>query len=138
MSLAYTLLGIPRTFDEFVDKLKRRGGNQVDVILGAYDDDGGFGGIFNYHCVVGLQAGKTVLRLNERTHARSGNLYDTVIGKAEVEQATLKEAVETAEKLQSIGLEATVNGRPVGETREALAQCDKGIEKMRQKCEDYL
>jgi len=133
MSIAYKLLGIPRTFDEFVDKVKRRGDNQVDVVLEAYDDEGGFGGMFNYHCVVGVQAGKTRLRLNEHTHMRLGHLYHTVIGKAEVEQASLKEAVETAEKLKNLGLEATINGEPVDKAREGIMQYDKGITELRQR-----
>ena len=135
MSIAYKLLGIPRTFDEFVDKVKRRGDSQVDVVLVAYDDEGGlgFGGLWNYHCVVGLQSRKTRLRLNEHIHVRLGHLYHTVIGKAEVEQASLKEAVETAEKLKNLGLETTINGEPIDKTREGIAQYDKGIEEMRQR-----
>lgn len=133
MSIAYKLLRIPRTFDEFVDKVKNRGGSQVDVVLTAYDDMGGFAGMFNYHCIVRVQSGRTRLKLKEHTHARTGHLFHTLIGKAEVEQASLREAVETAEKLRNLGLEATVNGEPVDKARAAIAQYAKGIEEMRQK-----
>ena len=138
MSLAYKLLGIPRTFDEFVDKVKRRGDSQVDVVFEAYNDEDGFGRMFNYHCIVGVQAGKTRVRLNEHTHMRLGHLYHTMIGKTEVEQASLKEAVETAEKLKNLGLEATINGEPIDKAREGIAQRDKGIEEMRQKYRAHL
>lgn len=138
MSIAYKLLGIPRTFDEFIDKVKRGGDNQVDVVLAAYDDEVGFGGMVNYHCVVGVQAGKTRLRLKEHTHMRLGHLYHTVIGKAEVEQASLKEAIETAEKLKNLGLEATINGEPIDKVREGITHYDNRIEEMRQKYEAHL
>jgi uncharacterized short protein YbdD (DUF466 family) len=133
MSIA-KLLGIPRTFDEFVAKVKRRGDNQVDVTLEAYDDERGYG----YHCVVGVQAGKTKLRLNEHTHWRLGHLYHTVIEIAKVEQASLREAIETAEKLKNLGLEATIKGGSVDKAWEGIAQYDRGIEEMRQKYRAYL
>lgn len=132
MSIAYKLFGIPKTFDEFVDKVKRRGKTQVDVFLGAYNA-GGLAPLFDYHCYVGLQSGKTKLKLNEHIHERLGLLYRTRIGKAEVEQAALKEAVETAEKLQGLGLEATINGEPIAKAREDIPQYGNFIKEIKQK-----
>lgn len=133
MSIAYKLFGVPRTFDEFIDKVKRRGDSQVDVTLVHYDD-----GKWNYHCIVGVQARKTKLRLHRHTHIRLGDLYHTVIDKAEIQKASLKEAVETAEKLKVLGLEATISGKPIDQAIEAINQYDKGIEEKKKEYAAYL
>lgn len=135
MSIQYKLFGKPKTLDEFVDKAKKTGINKISVLVAAYDDAGNlFGeGFFNYHCRVGLLAGKIRLKLGEHTHIRFGHLYHTVIGKAEVEKEAFTEAVETAERLSNLGFEVTINGKPVNEVKEALEQYDKGIQEMKQK-----
>ncbi len=123
MTIIYKLFGIPKTFDEFVDKMKRRGDNQVDVILGEYNKGVGVGGLFDYNCIVSIKAGKTRLKLNEHTYLMGvGGFYSTQIGLAEVRQATLKDLIETAEKLQGLKLEATINGKSIDEAREAINQ----------------
>lgn len=130
MTIAYKLFGIPRTFDEFVDKVKRKGDNKVDVILGEENKGGLYGGLFDYNCIVSIKSGKTRLKLNEHTYLMGvGGFESTQIGLAEVRQATLKDLIETAEKLQSLNLEATINGKPIDEAREAINQYIKSESK---------
>src|SRR3989338_6730314 len=73
MSIAYKLFGVPKTLDEFLDKVKRKGYNKVNINLWSYDNDDGFGP-FNYHTVVDIRAGKIKLKLNEYTYVRTWNL----------------------------------------------------------------
>jgi len=134
MSIQDKLFGRPKTLDEFVDKAKKKGINKVSILLTAYDDMGSFfgGGLFNYHCLVILSAGKITLKISEHTRARLGNLYQTVIGKAEKARDGLKDAIKTAEKLSELGFEVSINGKSVNEAKEMLAQSDTEIQEKRQ------
>ena len=39
MGIIYKLFGIPKTFDEFVDKVKRKEQKEVTVVLGKYSEE---------------------------------------------------------------------------------------------------
>lgn len=121
MTLRYRLFGRPGNLDEFVDKVRRRDGNQVDVFLETHFD-GGFEE-FYYHYAMGVQTGETKLRL-KRANVRLGNLHSTSIDRIEVERNCLKEAVETAEGLQCLGLKVTISGKQIDEAREGIVQYD--------------
>jgi hypothetical protein len=125
MSIAYALFGIPRTFDEFIDKVKRKGLPQVDVRLGKYDSEGAY--LWDTHCVVGVQAGSTQLALREFVHVRMGDLQATRIGLAETERDSLQEAIAIAEKVQGLGLEATVVGQPIGQAKQDVVEYERII-----------
>ncbi|HIJ13582.1 hypothetical protein J4461_03860 [Candidatus Pacearchaeota archaeon] len=121
MSIAYKLFGVPKTLDEFLDKVKRKGYNKVNINLWSYDNDDGFGP-FNYHTVVDIRAGKIKLKLNEYTYVRTWNLNDTIIGKAKIELAALNEAAETADKLKIHGLESTINNKSTDELKKEISK----------------
>ena len=137
MTLKYKLFGIPGTFEEFVDKIKNKGQKQVNIVLGSYNDEGGLGvQFFNYHVYIMLESGNIRLKLNERIHMRLGDLYGTVVGKAEVEKNGLKDAIEAAERLQKSSLEVTVKGDKnysVDEAKKLIDEYDAKIIEMKEK-----
>lgn len=118
MSLVYRLLGIPRTFEEFVDKAAKKGHRTVNVVLNNYDDEGSS---WNYHVLVSLQVENIRLKLLKYTHVRMGDLHATVIGKAEIEKTALERAVEAAEQLRERGFEVTIQRKPLDAARDAIA-----------------
>nr|MCK4930421.1 hypothetical protein [Nanoarchaeota archaeon] len=127
MSIEYKLFRIPTTFDEFVDKVKKKGDNQADVFLESCNEAGPAPKHLDYVCYVGLQSGKTRLIINQHTHVRLGELFHSRLGIAEVEQNAFKEAVEIAEKLQNQGLEATIHGEPLKKARGRIAQYEARV-----------
>lgn len=135
MTLRYRLFGIPRTFNEFVDKAKKEGEHKVNIAVGKYNSYPTPFNIvpWNHSVAIGLETGKIRTKLKTytyNTHRGRKDLFDTVIGKAKVEEATLKEAIEIAEKLQEIGLEPTINKGNIEEATNSLTAYNEGIEKM--------
>jgi len=63
------------------------------------------------------------------THRGRTGLYNTIIGKAKIEQAGLQYAIETAEKLQALEIKATINKKSIEKTKEIIIEYDKGIKK---------
>ena len=138
MSIRYKLFGIPKTFNEFVDKITKKGNNQVDVILTDYNDEESLDGIFDHHYLMGIQAGKTKLLIKEFSYLESENLYTNKLNKYNLKRDFLKEAVKTAEKLQYFSLEATINGFSINGTKEKIDEYDKKIAGMEQKYKNYI
>lgn len=130
-SIICKLVGIPKTFDEFVSKIKKKGHNEVNVTIVSYNEDLCGGRALTYTHAIGVQAGKTKLKLNKHTYIRTGNLSASIIGKAKVGQDALKEAIEIAEKLKGLGFEATICDISIDEAREDLPKYDKIIEKQK-------
>lgn len=121
MTLLYTLLGLPQTFDEFVDKMKKENKSEADVVVACYNRK------LEYHCSVAVKAGRIKIKLGDHVHARQGDLYDTVIRKSEVEQAAAKDALEYAEKLKEQGFDVTVNGQTLDFIKKVLSGYDESI-----------
>lgn len=117
MTILYKLFGVPRTLDEFIDRIKKEGYNQVDVTLTTYDDDTLWTGPA-YHGVVGVKSGKRKLILEKDLRPSLG--FCENISRSQLEQKSLKKAIETAEKLQECGLEATINSEPVNKSKVFL------------------
>lgn len=136
MSILSFLTRQPKTVDGFIEKAKSKGHTKVNISLACCDIEGF--GVPNYHNFAFLEAGKIKLKLHERVHVRTNNLYHVVVGKAENERDTLRDAIETAETLQGAGLDVTIIGESVDSAREALAKYDVGIEEMRQEYAKYL
>lgn len=115
MSISYKLFGIPKTIDEFVTKVKKNGNNKVDVILRSQMIPGLFGDI-NYKIFVSLTSGKTILPLNKYSYSISG--FETFkSGAFETGETAIRESIEIAEKLQTVGLEATICGKSIDQAR---------------------
>ena len=140
MSLAYKIAGIPRTFEEFIDKEKRAGQKQIDVALHVRCTDGHEGafGLWTLHDTFSeLRSGQRNFNL--------GNIYDlefltpynkqlslfdgaaellreTDKTRAQTVQRFLLESIDVAYRLKTMGLEATISGRPLEEARERLRQ----------------
>ena len=129
MTFLYKWLGIPRTFDEVLDNVRRKKDNQINVFFGAYQAKYNFGDE-TYYGITGIQIGKTKLKLNEKTYVIPGGASISVIGNTKIKQTTLKEAIETTEKLQSLGLKATINGESIDKAKENLVKYGKTIEKL--------
>ena len=104
MSIAYILFKIPRTFEELDDKIKQRRETQVDVVF-EVQDYGSDEELTICRCYVGLDTGKSRLKLSEYIHAGSGGTESRV----KFEQLTFNEALQTAQRLRSLGLEVTIN-----------------------------
>jgi len=126
MSLLYTLFRIPRNFDEFVDMTKKKDHGSITVTIDAGDVAESLS--LNYHCIVGLRTGTKTMELAEFVHYRSGNPERTHLAIQQTERACLQEAVETAERLQSLGLEAKIGPKSIGQAKEDIAAYDAYIE----------
>ncbi|QQG45551.1 MAG: hypothetical protein HYW89_01300 [Candidatus Sungiibacteriota bacterium] len=109
MSLFDKLLGRPTTLGEFISKCQKQGLKDVQICYESYDDDNMFG-LPNYHAMVFIEAGEMKLKLAEFVHARSGDLYTTVVGKAKAEREAVKEALETYKRLLASGFNVTFRG----------------------------
>ena len=135
MAIIYKLFGIPRTFDEFVDRTKKEEEHKVNIAVGKYNSYPTPFSIvpWNNSVVIRLETGKIRTKLKTYTYnTQRGrkDLFDTVIGKARVEEVALKKAIEIAEKLQEIGLESTINKGNIEEATNSLTAYNEGIEKM--------
>jgi len=133
MTIAYKLLGIPRTFDEFVDKVKRSRNNKVDIAVRKYNSYPTPFNIvpWNRSVVVRLETGKIRTKLKTytyNTHRGRKDLFDVVIGKAKIEQTGLQYALEVAEKLQKHELELTINGNSIENIKEVIIKYGQNIE----------
>ena len=126
MTISYKLFGIPRTFDEFVDKVKKKNGEKrLDVILrlnmipDLSPKLGSRKTTLRYKTYVGVRAGRTRLTISKNNYpfSRDFDVYNRQ--RYEFSQKATTEAIETAEKLQNFGLEATINKMSVDEIKEA-------------------
>ena len=128
MSIVYKLLGIPTTLDEFIGKVKRKGHHQVSIFCKSYNDRDPYGS--NYICYTEIRAGRMKLKLNEHAYMRWGNLHHAKIGVAKVEQTSLKEAVEAANKLNNLYLKVTIDGESLDKAKERIVQYDEKIKNL--------
>lgn len=108
MSIAYNLFGIPRTFNEFVDKIRKKGYTRVNVIVESCRRAGPGIEVFKTYYRIGIQSGNIRLKKLNRYYEHIG-----LLGMDEVEQEVWTEARRAAEKLQNLGLEATINNGPI-------------------------
>lgn len=108
MTLIYNLFGIPRTFEEFVDKVRKSEQTQVDVVTWSYYDS-------HFNCYVELQAGET--RLNLKKEKWYGDFVDNV---HTIQRILLEKAIEAGEKLGNFGLQAIINGELIDKARERV------------------
>jgi len=121
MSIRYSCFGIPKTFEEFVDRAVSSGIPKVEVMPVAYSKSsfagifGGFCGLpdeanlfLNYHRAVYLRAGKTTLRIYKGSGPLMavGNGIDKHMAK--VREDVLTEAERIASRLKEQGLEVEV------------------------------
>lgn len=114
MTIRYKILGIPKTFDEFIDRIKRNGQTQVNITTWA-----NYVGS-SYYFFVKLQAGKTRLKNKSKWYATSFiDSYSTA------QRILLEDAIEKGQKLQSLGLEIAINGESIDKTRERTDECRK-------------
>ena len=89
MSLIYRLLGIPRTIEEFGDKVKRTGGSKVDIRI-HLEDFGDMGPLCKY--VATVNYGKHQMPFAESTCIPG---LDEAIGK---DHAYFKREIEIAKE----------------------------------------
>ncbi len=97
MSFAYRVFEIPRTFDEFVDQVGKKGNTSVDIIRYAKDRGGRCGKLGSFHCSVHLESEGTHFKLAEYSHDKLGIYGSTLIEEYYVIQASLRGAVDVAE-----------------------------------------
>lgn len=109
MLLLDKLLGRPTTLDEFISKCQKRGLRDIHIGYDTHDDDNMFG-LPNYHVMVVIEAGGMKLKLAEFIHARFGDLYTTVVGKAKAEREAVKEALGIYKRLLASGFNVTFRG----------------------------
>lgn len=131
MSISYHLQH-SKTFDELIKKIRERGDTLVDVFLTSQEVPKFFGvnGCY-YFCNVGVKFGKTRLRLTTLYAMVISNFgYQKDFGKVIVERAAYDAAVTTAENLQKLGIEATINQEPADNTKNMIPRIDVGIEAM--------
>jgi len=105
MTILYKLFGIPRTFDEFVDKVKQKGQKDVNVVLGRYchkavdyADDRKF---YVHHYFIELNSGKIMVKLDDIPVSSTFTRDHT-----ETEQEIKSLAEKAVNKLKELGLEA--------------------------------
>jgi len=137
MSLSYRLLRKPKTLDEFIDKMNKKGIKEIEVVVKAYDALSGFGmggmGLGQHRCAVGVMANGDILKLNEYVHQRMGDLFTTVVSKTVAQKDAVKEGIEIAEKLVKLGFKATINKKTIAETKKITKEYSKAIKKTRRK-----
>ena len=109
MLLFDKLLGRPTTLNEFISKCQKRGQRDVQICYDTADDDNMFG-LPNYHVAVVIEAGGMKLKLAHFVLARHGDLYTTVVGKAQAEREAVKEALVIYKRLLAAGFSVTFRG----------------------------
>lgn len=75
-------------------------------------------------------------RTDKKSECSLGDLHGTVLAKAEMGRDALKEAIQTAEKLQGFGLDVTISGKTLAEAHQAMAEYAKEITEMKEKYGD--
>ena len=108
MSLLYKLFGVPRTFDEFVDKIKKRRDRKVRVALVTNVMDE-MDGRPTFRYSVEIHSGRARLRLSSR-------IFEMIVPNLEYTKGELRgltrdllrEGIGIAERLKQQGLEVTV------------------------------
>jgi hypothetical protein len=130
MSIMYKLFGVPRNFDEFVDKVKKKGNDKVDIVIDTFEfcvsDAPSVADA--YYSLLSLKSGKIKFKLNKMSSSkpRFRNL-----GLAELELESLNKSIDLAEKLMGFGLEATINGEFVDDARLNIPKYESNIEKIK-------
>lgn len=140
MSLLYTLAGVPRTYDEFVDKVMKKG-MPVNVRLELYDEmsDANSLGLSHYDCSVKLQAENSSLEMTKFSFMRNSNLHYVVIGKAQTQVCAMKEAIALSERLQSAGIEVSIgtDRHSIEKSRTEIQNLEDHISKKRKEFSFY-
>jgi hypothetical protein len=109
MSIRYNLLGIPKTLDEFVDKIKIGEQTHIDVITASYYDN-------YWNCYIRLQADKSQFNFKkDKWCGDFGATYNTV------QRMMLEESIKVAEILQGLNFITTINGEVLNQAREKLS-----------------
>lgn len=109
MSLAYKLFGKPRTVDEFVDLVKKRGESKIEIKLEKRKLEKNYGkmiSVLEYTCSPILQAGRYRIKLNRFCDSTVLG-YDPIDANTKeenVDKLALKYAEEIAETLKNQGL----------------------------------
>lgn len=139
MSLAYKLFRIPRNLEEFVDKIKKRGDSSVDIVLTKR-----IGGVFgsmrypNHYSDLDIYSGKTKIRLGMVGRWDYNNQtpkdYEPIASKRD----SLVVALRTAEKVNGLGLVATINGKSISHVKKEIKQYKKKMDKMMAKYKTLL
>jgi len=108
MSLRYKLFGIPKTFEEFVNKVKRKEQRDVTVVLGKYVEEAiSYGDDRHYkvrHYTTDLKSKNVNIRLSD-----VGRSLLMTTNHSEIEKELSVQAKEIANKLNSFGLETKVD-----------------------------
>lgn len=124
MTVAYKISAKQEAFNAFVDKIKQSGKRQVDMIV---EEPVLFTGNKKYHLNrVWILSGSENLRVVQYASLeRNGDdKNEVLISIYKNKQRVLRKAVETAEELQKIGLEARVDKKTVGEINELITVYD--------------
>ncbi len=100
------------TVEQYAKWAKDMAIRKVEIRIVRFDAKDG------YHTFVGLPKDRTIIRPFK--YSEHIDTSRTVLSRAEIERLVLSEALEIAEKLRSQGLEATINGNTIDETRFAL------------------
>ena len=126
MSLRYKFLGKPQNIGEFVDKVTKSGKTNVNLVLGHHDQKK-LAGLPDFYAYVEAECENIWVPVTKYVHHRLGNLEDTVLRKTEVEYRALCDAIQTAEKLEGLGLVVTINEQPIDETRKYVPQYELAL-----------
>lgn len=125
MSIRYSLFGIPKNLDEFIDKAIKEIKN-VNITVENYEDERTTNGILpNYNTYVQVQTDSFSLRLKKYSYERRGDLIETVKGKVKIEKSALEEGIRTAEKLEGLSLKVTLNNQPIEKAKKILKDFDQ-------------
>ena len=109
MSIAYGLLGIPKTFDEFVDKAKQRGQALNIIFYKSFYEPKASTTMDYYNTCFELRLGRRTLKLKELLHYLPILPKEAQTASHKHNQKDLEEAIEIAEDLQSRGVKTTIN-----------------------------
>lgn len=126
MTFAYSVFGIPRTFDEFVDKAKKMG-QPIDIQIKekCTSADGGIKEYISKYRVI-LNSGRYALKVFDSSvsvipsipEISNKNLNDQ-------RQEVMEKAGEIAKKLKESGLEVTIDGEKKGNIDENMLMVNK-------------
>jgi len=124
MTLLYSLLGMPRTFDEFLEAVKSKNERRVDITIATHEYDG-HGRVADFQSILRLRSGKHSLKLMEHYHPAvicgfdyTSKILPVDFDGRDVALSIVREAMRIAEKLESHGLESFINGKKLDEVAE--------------------
>lgn len=131
MTLQYKLLKIPKTIKELIDKGKRKGAKEAEIILKDYSQIG-LGDIYVYECSVLVKINNDEVNVSNHSYkTRESSVKDYIMEVANALQKATEDAVRIKKELEENNLEAEIKKELVAETFDAFENSYEIIEKIR-------